>query len=169
MNCKKPPFNNVKVRQAVAYAIPYQKIMDAVMFGLAGPMYGGKPDAAIQPRWPQPHAYNTDIDKAKQLLAEAGYPNGFETTLSFDLGFAVDRRAAVRAGAGEPGADRHQGDDQQGPGANWRDELLKKEMPLIVNFFSGWLDYPRVLLLLVLSRPERRVQHHELQDRTWTR
>ena len=28
------------------------------------------------------------------------------------------------------------------PGANWRDELLKKEMPLISNFFSGWLDYP---------------------------
>ncbi len=28
------------------------------------------------------------------------------------------------------------------PGANWRNELLKKEMPLISNFFSGWLDYP---------------------------
>ncbi len=28
------------------------------------------------------------------------------------------------------------------PGANWRAELLKKEMPLISNFFSGWLDYP---------------------------
>src|SRR5260221_108870 len=28
------------------------------------------------------------------------------------------------------------------PGANWRNELLKKEMPLIANFFSGWLDYP---------------------------
>jgi hypothetical protein len=28
------------------------------------------------------------------------------------------------------------------PGANWRAELLKKEMPLITNFFSGWLDYP---------------------------
>ena len=30
MNCTKPPFNNVKVRRAVAYAIPYQQIMDAV-------------------------------------------------------------------------------------------------------------------------------------------
>ena len=28
------------------------------------------------------------------------------------------------------------------PGANWRNELLKKELPLITNFFSGWLDYP---------------------------
>ena len=28
------------------------------------------------------------------------------------------------------------------PGANWRNELLKKELPMIINFFSGWLDYP---------------------------
>ena len=77
------------MRQAVAYAIPYQKIMDAVLFGLAGPMYGAKPRCADQVAWPQPHTYDTDIAKAKQLLAEAGYPNGFETTLSFDLGFAV--------------------------------------------------------------------------------
>ena len=38
--------------------------------------------------WPQPTKYSTDIEKAKALMAEAGYPNGFETTLSFDLGFA---------------------------------------------------------------------------------
>src|SRR6202011_4930115 len=28
------------------------------------------------------------------------------------------------------------------PGANWRSEMAKKTMPLMVNFFSGWLDYP---------------------------
>ena len=42
-------------------------------------------------------------------------PNGFETTLSFDLGFAGRQRAALRAGAGEPRADRHQVHDQQDP------------------------------------------------------
>ena len=28
------------------------------------------------------------------------------------------------------------------PGSNWRSEMAKKTMPMMVNFFSGWLDYP---------------------------
>ena len=74
MNVQNPPFDNVKVRQAVAYAIPYQKIMDAVLYGLAKPMFGAPADAPTEVAWPQPHKYNTDIDKAKALLAEAGCP-----------------------------------------------------------------------------------------------
>src|SRR5271154_4834540 len=83
MNVKMPPFDNVKVRQAVAYAIPYKKIMDAVMFGRGEPMFGGAGNIATTD-WPQPSPYTTDLVKAKQLLAEAGHPEGFETTLSFD-------------------------------------------------------------------------------------
>ena len=48
MNVKMAPFDKVKVRQAVAYAIPYQKIMDAVMFGR------GKRCSAARPRSPRP-------------------------------------------------------------------------------------------------------------------
>src|SRR5437870_6248991 len=81
MNVTKPPFDNLKVRQAVAYAIPYQKIMDAALFGLAKPMFGKKDGTVTEVAWPQAHGFNTDIAKAKALLAEAGYPNGFETTL----------------------------------------------------------------------------------------
>jgi peptide/nickel transport system substrate-binding protein len=82
MNVKIAPFDNVKVRQAVAYALPYQKIMDAVLFGLAEPMYAAKAGAPLEAKWPHPHQYNTDIAKARQLLAEAGYPNGFRVTLA---------------------------------------------------------------------------------------
>jgi peptide/nickel transport system substrate-binding protein len=142
MNVKSPPFDNLKVRQAVAYAIPYQKIMDAVLFGLAKPMHGAAPDAPTQVAWPQPHKYNTDIAKAKALMAEAGFTSGFDTTLSFDLGFA---------GVNEPLCVLTQESLAQigirttinkVPGANWRTELNKKTLPLYTNVFSGWLDYP---------------------------
>jgi len=142
MNVKNPPFNNPKVRQAVAYAVPYQKIMDAVLYGLGGKTFGAPANKATEVAWPQAHKYNTDIAKAKKLMAEAGYENGFETTLSFDLNFA---------GVNEPTCVLIQESLQQigikttinrVPGANWRTELNKKVMPLYVNVFSGWLDYP---------------------------
>src|SRR5262249_43184633 len=68
MNVTKPPFDNPKVRQAVAYAIPYQKIMDAVLFGLAKPMFGAVAGTPSEAKWPQVHGYNTDIAKAKKLM-----------------------------------------------------------------------------------------------------
>ena len=142
MNCKTAPFNNVKVRQAVAYALPYQKIMDAVMFGLAKPTYGAESNTTSSVAWPQAHAYNTDIAKAKALMAEAGYANGLETTLSFDLGFAVISEPAcvlIQESLAQIGI---KAAINKIPGANWRNELIKKEMPMIINFFSGWLDYP---------------------------
>src|SRR5712672_2295954 len=142
MNVTKPPFDNLKVRQAVAYAIPYQKIMDAVLFGLAKPMFGKAADAPTVVAWPQPTKFFTDIDKAKALLAEAGYPSGFETTLSFDLNFAGVNEplcVLVQESLGQIGI---RTTINKVPGANWRTELNKKEMPLYTNVFSGWLDYP---------------------------
>ncbi len=147
MNVTQPPFDNVKVRQAVAYALPYQKIMDAVLFGLAKPLFGAAADTPTSVGWPQAHKFNTDIDKARALMAEAGFPNGFETTLSFDLGFA---------GVNEPLCVLTQESLAQigikttinkVPGANWRTELNKKTLPLYTNVFSGWLDYPEYFFI----------------------
>jgi peptide/nickel transport system substrate-binding protein len=147
MNVTKPPFDNLKVRQAVAYAIPYQKIMDAVLFGLSKPMFGAPAGKTTEVAWPQPHAFNTDIEKAKALMAEAGYADGFETTLSFDLGFA---------GVNEPLCVLTQESLAQigikctinkVPGATWRTELNKKVLPLYTNVFSGWLDYPEYFFI----------------------
>ncbi len=141
MNVTKPPFDNEKVRQAVAYAIPYQKIMDAVLFGVGRPLFGAASNNVSTPAWPQAHGYTTDLVKAKKLLTEAGYPQGFETTLSFDLGFAAVNEplsVLLQESLGQIGITTT---IRKVPGASWRGELTKKEMPLISNFFSGWLDY----------------------------
>jgi peptide/nickel transport system substrate-binding protein len=141
MNVTKPPFDNEKVRQAVAYAIPYQKIMDAALYGIGRPLFGARSNKVTDSLWPQPHGYTTDLDKARLLLAEAGYSTGFETVLSFDLGQAVVNEPLcilVQESLAKVGINASL---RKVPGSNWRSELLKKDMPLISNFFSGWLDY----------------------------
>src|SRR6202049_4574908 len=67
MNVTKPPFDNPKVRQAMAYAIPYQKIMDVVLFGLANPMFGAPASKVHEGAWPQAPQYSTDMAKATAL------------------------------------------------------------------------------------------------------
>src|SRR5258707_9414207 len=146
MNVKTPPFDNVKVRQAVAHAIPYQKIMDAAMFGRGVPMFDG-PAKVTSTDWPQPSPYRFDLAKAKQLLAEAGMPNGFETTLSFDLGVAVTNEpicVLVQESLAQIGVKLTL---NKIPGANWRAELAKKTFPMVVNIFGGWIIYPEYFFL----------------------
>jgi peptide/nickel transport system substrate-binding protein len=74
------PFDNVKVRQAVAYAVPYDDILQAVWAGYATQLKGIVPDG-MPTADPSVFPYKLDLDKAKSLLTEAGYPDGFETTL----------------------------------------------------------------------------------------
>ena len=75
MNWQQKPWDNIKLREAVAYAIPYEKIMKDVFFGEATKYNGVMPAF-----YPGAHAVdferNQDVDKAKALLAEAGFPNG---------------------------------------------------------------------------------------------
>jgi peptide/nickel transport system substrate-binding protein len=141
MNVKMPPFDNVKVRQAVAYAIPYKKIMDAVMFGRGEPMFGGAASVTATD-WPQPSPYTTDLVKAKKLLAEAGIPEGFETTLSFDLGFAVVQEPLCVLTQESLAQIGIKVTLNKIPGANWRSEFSKKTLPLSANAFGGWLNFP---------------------------
>lgn len=85
MNSQIKPFDNVKVRQAIAYALPYEQMFDAALFKRGRPLFGGTPGEPTSIEFPQPLGYSTDLDKAKALLAEAGLSEGFETTFSFEL------------------------------------------------------------------------------------
>jgi peptide/nickel transport system substrate-binding protein len=142
MNVNQKPFDNVKVRQAVAWALPYQQIMDSVMFGRALPLFGGADNLSKGTYWPQKDGYRADIPKAKALMTAAGYPDGFETTLSFDLGMASTNEPLtilVQESLKQIGI---KATINKIPGANWRGELLKKSLPMIANAFGGWLNYP---------------------------
>jgi len=85
---------------------------------------------------------NTHLPKARALLAEAGYAKGFDTELSFDQGFATTNEPMallIQEALGRIGI---RVTVNKIPGANWRGALLRKDLPLVLNTFSGWLNYP---------------------------
>jgi len=142
MNVTKPPFDNPKVRQAVAHAIPYKAILETALFGRGIGMYGGPGGAPQTADWPQPSPYSTDPAKAKALLAEAGYPDGFKTTLSYDVSTATTREPIallVQSSLKDIGIDV---EIEKVPGANWYTRLNQKNMPMLIMSFKAWLNYP---------------------------
>ncbi len=80
INNKAEPFNDVRVRKAVSMAIDRQAIIDGAMFGYGTPI--GTHFAPHNPDYLDLTGNAPfDPDAAKALLAEAGYPDGFSTTL----------------------------------------------------------------------------------------
>ena len=142
MLTSKAPFNNPKVRQAIAYAVPYDKLYDSAMYGRGAKMYGAASNDVKTIAWPQPTGYKNDIAKAKALLAEAGMAGGFETTLSFDLGNATISEPMAILIQESLASIGIKATINKVPGANWRAALLKKDMPMVINRFGGWLNFP---------------------------
>ena len=80
INNAAPPLNNLKVRQAIAHAIDRKAIIDGVMFGYGTPI--GSHFAPHHPDYLDLTASSQhDPEKAKALLGEAGYGDGFDLTL----------------------------------------------------------------------------------------
>ena len=79
-NNKKKPFNDLKVRQAMAHAIDRKAIIDGATYGYGVPI--GSHFAPHNPYYVDlTNTYPFDPELSKKLLAEAGYPNGFSATL----------------------------------------------------------------------------------------
>ena len=151
MNEKMPPFDNVKVRRAVAYAIPYQKIMDVALYGQARPLFGATGDIT-QAVWPQPSPYNTDLAKAKALLAEAGLANGFATTFSYDAGAAdiiEPMSVLIQESLGKIGI---RVTLDKIAGSNWRSSFTSRKLPFLTNLFAGWINYPNYYFEMALGK-----------------
>lgn len=85
-------FANPKVREALQYAIDRQTIIDTLLGGATQPLQAIVNPPSSNPNT-QPFPY--DVEKAKALLAEAGYPDGFEVTLQTTAGgFGNDKEVA---------------------------------------------------------------------------
>lgn len=83
LNNAEAPFDDVKVRQALCYAVNRQEVLDMVADG-KGTIIGSSMFPAFEKYYMPELAdlYPQDVQKAKELLAEAGYPDGFDMTIS---------------------------------------------------------------------------------------
>jgi peptide/nickel transport system substrate-binding protein len=88
MNNTVKPLDDPKVRQAIAHVINREAIVAGTFFGQATPLLGG-----VIPQWNWAYADlkvfdpKGNVEKAKELLAEAGYPDGFETSMTMASSF----------------------------------------------------------------------------------
>ena len=93
MNTQKPPLDDPLVRQALSYSFPYQQIIEGVMGDRAVQSHGTIP-AGMWGHGEDLFQYSYDLDKAGELLTEAGYPDGgFDLVYTFATGDLAEQTA----------------------------------------------------------------------------
>src|ERR1700692_1014400 len=93
MNNNKAPLDKVQVRQAINHLLAGDQIVKVIYRGLAVPWEGVMP--SVYPGYVEFNNYAYDVAEAKRLLAEAGYANGFQSTLTYSAGDPVQENIAV--------------------------------------------------------------------------
>ena len=93
-NTLRPPLDDPQVRQALSYAIPYEDIITVGTLGYGSQSRGPVP-AGVWPYSEDVAQYSQDLDRAKDLLAEAGYPDGgFDLRLTYAAENQTEERFA---------------------------------------------------------------------------
>ena len=89
-----PPFDDVRLRQAVNYAIDRQAYVDVVQNGVGEIAWMPYPEASPNYNPDVAGVYERDLDRARELLAQAGVPDGFEFDMAIPGGVTSQERQA---------------------------------------------------------------------------
>jgi peptide/nickel transport system substrate-binding protein len=138
-NTRVAPFDNPKVRAALAAAIPYENMFKAAMFGRGRVLYGADWTEASSAEFPQPLPLRLDLDKAKKLLAEAGMASGFATTFSYPAGasaFGEPMAALIKESLAKIGVDVT---IQKMPDAQYTTMEVERRLAISLGTGTAWL------------------------------
>lgn len=146
MNNKVEPFNNVLVRQAVNYAIDTDQIIEACADG-KGTKLGSNMSPAMKLYYQDglTEKYNKNIEKAKELLKEAGYPDGFKTSITVpsNYEFHVKTGEVIAEQLKEVGIDA---EIKQVEWSVWLDQVYSgRDYDMTIIGFTGKLDPYQIL------------------------
>ncbi|HUY47158.1 MAG TPA: ABC transporter substrate-binding protein [Streptosporangiaceae bacterium] len=134
------PLNDVRVRQAIAYALPYQNLIQHSLYGFASPLKGilasGTP-TLDESLWP----YRTNMQKAKSLLAAAGHGSGFQSSLTVSESRANDINTAtyIQSALQQIGI---RVSINQVSDADFRAKESAGELPMFIDYWYSWVDDP---------------------------
>ena len=141
-NNQMAPFDKVEVRRAIAAALPYDDMFKAALFGRGAPLYGaawadGK--APVGNTFPIQQPLKLDLAEARKQLAAAGFPNGFSTTFSFNVGqagTAEPMAALLKESLAKIGVTV---DIQKLPDAQMSTLINEKKVPFFTEGIVAWL------------------------------
>jgi peptide/nickel transport system substrate-binding protein len=140
-NTKIAPFDNINVRKALAYALPYDDMFKAALFGRGAPLFNGtwpngEPTSSA---YPVVQPVKTDYDLAKKYLVDAGMPDGFAVTFSFNVGqsnVAEPMAALVKESLAKIGV---KVEIQKLPDAQMATAISDKKLPFFTENLTAWL------------------------------
>lgn len=95
-NTRFEPFSKPEVRQAIAYAVDRSAIINTAFNGIGAPIWGiAIPEGYMGYSEAKKDYFSHDVEKAKELMAKAGYPDGFEARLLASSQYAFHQNTAV--------------------------------------------------------------------------
>jgi len=140
------PFADRRVRLAVSHAIDREALVKALGYGFSRPAYQVYP-GFIETAIPNLDKHEFDQDLARQLLAEAGYPDGFETTIhAFIRVVPKDYISAIAHMLGEVGIEVTPDFPEAGKYSEyrfggWSNAMMAHAMASMENMNSGFSFY----------------------------
>ncbi len=158
------PFSDLKVRQAVEYAIDRKAIASTFGFGYYQPLTQVVGPEVAMGYVPDLQARNYDVAKAKQLLTDAGYPNGFSTSIYCQITDNKDLLTAIQSYLGQVGikAQFQVGDAARYNGEwasqGWTNGLIYRaygfQMNITENFTNWFRAKPNGSMFVSMYFPE---------------
>jgi peptide/nickel transport system substrate-binding protein len=141
MNSQAAPFNDLRVRQAIAYALPYQQLFQSVFRGRGTPLFGGSGDPKPA-MFPQASNFNLDPERASALLKDAGHAGGLEANLMYSIGKAAyfdPLSLVVRDALGKIGI---RVNIDRLPGAQFDERVASRNFQMLLDNRVSWLSLP---------------------------